>query len=108
MLEEKSVYLENLTTLSMTSFEILRTPMVVVSPRKTGGNYLTSSSCATLPMLSEEDLVGSSIDINIDHYMDASDGSDPSSASKFVFMSFCICIPKYLNGKPFHVSSAHQ
>lgn len=81
VLEEKSVYLDQLTSLSMTSFEILRIPMVIVPPRKTGVSYSTSGSCGTLPILSEEDLVGSSIDINIDHYMDTSDNG-PTSASK--------------------------
>ncbi|CAG9540554.1 unnamed protein product [Cercopithifilaria johnstoni] len=80
VLEEKSVHLDQLTSLSMTSFEILRIPMIIVPPRKTGVNYSTSGSCGTLPILSEEDLVGSSIDINIDHYMDTSD-SNPTSTS---------------------------
>ncbi|VDO40534.1 unnamed protein product [Onchocerca flexuosa] len=80
LLEEKSVHLDQLISLSMTSFEILRIPMIIVPPRKTGVSYSTSGSCGTLPVLSEEDLVGSSIDINIDHYMDTSD-SAPTSTS---------------------------
>uniref|UniRef100_A0A8R1TZP5 Zyg eleven-related protein 1 n=1 Tax=Onchocerca volvulus TaxID=6282 RepID=A0A8R1TZP5_ONCVO len=80
LLEEKSVHLDQLISLSMTSFEILRIPMIIVPPRKTGVSYSTSGSCSTLPVLSEEDLVGSSIDINIDHYMDTSD-SDPTSTA---------------------------
>lgn len=61
----------------MTSFEILRAPMIVVPPRKNGVSCMALGSCGALPMLSEEDLVGSSIDINIDHYMDTSD-DDPA------------------------------
>ncbi|KAL4002317.1 hypothetical protein ACH3XW_2960 [Acanthocheilonema viteae] len=80
VLEEKSVHLDQLISLSMTSFEILRIPMIIVPPRKTGASYSTSGSGGTLPILSEEDLVGSSIDINIDHYMDTSD-SGPTSTS---------------------------
>lgn len=72
----------------MTSFEILRIPMIIVPPRKTGVSYSTSGSCSTLPVLSEEDLVGSSIDINIDHYMDTSD-SDPTSTAEYVLLHLC-------------------
>uniref|UniRef100_A0A915BJH5 Zyg eleven-related protein 1 n=1 Tax=Parascaris univalens TaxID=6257 RepID=A0A915BJH5_PARUN len=77
VLEEKNVHLEHLSSLSMTSFEILRAPMIVVPPRKNGVSCMALGSCGALPMLSEEDLVGSSIDINIDHYMDTSD-DDPA------------------------------
>lgn len=80
VLEEKSVSLDQLTSLSMTSFEILRIPMIIVPPRKPGVSYSTSGS---LPILSEEDLVGSAIDINVDHYMDTSE-SGPTSTSKWV------------------------
>ncbi|VDK80805.1 unnamed protein product [Litomosoides sigmodontis] len=81
VLEEKSVHLDQLTSLSMTSFEILRIPMIIVPPRKTGASCSTSGSCGTLPILSEEDLIGSSIDINIDHYMDTSDSGPASTSS---------------------------
>ncbi|VDK27017.1 unnamed protein product [Anisakis simplex] len=87
ILEEKNVHLDNLQSLSMTSFEILRAPMVVVPPRKNGVYCMQmGGSCNTLPILSEEDLVGSSIDINIDHYMDTSDIDDNVAATKLAFI----------------------
>uniref|UniRef100_A0A0N5AFQ0 Zyg eleven-related protein 1 n=1 Tax=Syphacia muris TaxID=451379 RepID=A0A0N5AFQ0_9BILA len=73
VLEERGVQLDSLNSLAMTSFEILRAPLTTTPPRRATANCTAACPCGTLPMLSEDDLVGSSIDINIDHYMDASD-----------------------------------
>ncbi|VDN05923.1 unnamed protein product [Thelazia callipaeda] len=82
LLEEKSVQLKQLTCLAMTSFEILRIPVITVSPRRMRGSYSTSGSYGTLPVLSEEDLVSSIIDTNIDHYIDTSESGQTSASSK--------------------------
>lgn len=55
----------------MTSFEILRAPMIAVPPRRATVNCRTACTCGTLPMLCEDDLVGSNI--NIDHYVDVTE-----------------------------------
>ncbi|VDN33433.1 unnamed protein product [Gongylonema pulchrum] len=39
------------------------------------------ASRSSLPMLSEEDLIGSGININVEHYMDTSDSSNLASAN---------------------------